>query len=369
MKTVLLAGLIFFAAVTGTAQPDDYNGPAKITVKAFWDVVTKLEKSVTNGGSSLDADNLVGLFRKIEDIKKKDPAYNVSPMQAKAKELAAGMQQVKKGNEAAVQDSRDKTKNYNKVNELLRSLFEVSVDVSTYDLAKVTATIDAYKQRMEELLKLDMSMNKKDLERELRYINAAAKHAEKDLAELETHVRGAINADYALAEYYELQFNQAHWDAAQRVYPAEESFKTAFQLASKLLKGLGSPDDIKAMASKSKEQKIKDTRVPVGVVSDVALEKIFVETFNKYHGEEFKGTAFKAVILSNDWSVERHEVTGIVTGRIRKGAVVYKGKDGKCYLVMSFFIRQEYAGSSFLANTLSAYPVMGSYEMICSNVK
>ncbi|MCX6320138.1 MAG: hypothetical protein NTW29_22855 [Bacteroidetes bacterium] len=369
MKTVVLAVLIFCCTLTGTAQPGDYNGPAKITVKAFWDGAAKLEKSVANGGSALDGDNLVGLFRKIGDTKQKDPSYDVSAMEAKAKELSAGMGRIKKNNEAAVQNNQDKRMIYNKVSELLRSLFEVSVDVSTHDLPKVTATINAYKQRTEELLKLDMSQNKKDLERELRYINASAKHAEKDLAELETHCRGAINADYALAEYYELQFHQARWDAAQRVYPAEESFKTAYQLATKLLKGLGSPDDIKAMASKSKEQKIKDTRVPAGLVSDAALEKIFVETFNKYHSEEFKGTAFKAVILSSEWSVERHEVTGIVTGRIRKGAVVYKGKDGKCYLVASFFIRQEYVGNSFLANTISAYPVMGSYEMLCANVK
>jgi hypothetical protein len=369
MKTVFLFAMLFFTAIAGYAQPDDYNGPAKITVKAFWDGVEKLEKSVVNGGSALDRDNLVGLFRKIDDARKKDPAYNVSAMESKVKELAAGMEKNKHKNEAAVQDNRDKTKNYNKVSELLRSLFEVSVQVSTYDLAKISATIAAYKQRMEELLKLDMSMNKKDLEKELRYINASAKHAEKDLAELESHIRGSVNADYALAEYYELQFNQAHWDAAQRVYPAEESFKTAYNLATKMLNSLGSPDDVRALASKSKEQKIKDTRVPAAVVADVALEKLFVETFNKYHGEEFKGTAFKAVTLSNDWSVERHEFTGIVTGRIRKGAVVYKGRDGKCYLVASYFIRQEYVGSSFINTTTSAYPVMGSYEMVCSNVK
>lgn len=369
MKTVLLAVVVLFGALTANAQPDDYNGPAKITVKAFWDGVAKLEKSISNGGSALDADNLVGLFRKIDDTKKKDPAYNVAAMESKVKELAAGFQKNKSKNEVAIQENRDKTKTYNKVSELLRSLFEVSVQVSTYDLSKVTATIDAYKQRMEELLKMDMSMNKKDLEKELRYINASVKHAEKDLSELETHCRGAINADYALAEYYELQFNQAHWDAAQRVYPMEESFKTAYQLATKLLNSLGSPEDIKAMASKSKEQKIKETRVPAAVVTDAALEKVFVETFNKYHGEEFKGAAFKGVILSSDWSVERHEFSGVVTGRIRKGAVVYKGKDGKCYLVASFFIRQEYVGSSFLNTAVSAYPVMGSYEMVCANVK
>jgi len=369
MKSIAVLLFSLLLVKPGTAQPGDYDGPAKITVKAFWDGVAKLEMSVSNGGSSLDRDNLVGLFRKIDDIKKKDPAYDVSAMQTKVKELAAGMGKIKKGNEAAVQDNREKTAIYNKVNELLRSLFEVSIQVSTYDLAKVSETIAAYKLRTEELLKMDMSMNKKDLERELRYINASAKHAEKDLAELDAHCRGSVNADYALAEYYELQFNQAHWDAAQRVYPAEEKFKAAYQLATKLLTALGSADDIKAMASKTKEQKIKDTRVPAAVVTDAALEKLFVETFNKYHGEEFKGTAFKAVVTTSDWSVERHDITGIVTGRIRKGSVVYKGKDGKCYLVVSFFIRQEYVGSSFLSNAISAYPVMGSYEMLCTNVK
>jgi hypothetical protein len=369
MKTFLLSVFIFCFVFSGIAQPDSYNGPAKITVKAFWDGVAKLEKSVANGGSALDGDNLVGLFRKIDDTKKKDPAYNVSDMESKVKALAADLGKIKKKNEASLQDNRDKTINAQKVGELLRSLFEVSVQVSTYDLAKVQETIAAYKKRTDELLSMDMSMNKKDLERELRYINASAKHAEKDLAELESHCRGSVNTDYALAEYYELQFNQAHWDAAQRVYPAEESFKTAWQLATKLLNSLGTAEDVKALSSKSKEQKIKDTRVPAGQVTDAALEKLFVETFNKYHGEEFKGTAFKAVVTSSDWSVERHELTGIVTGRIRKGAVVYKGKDGKCYLVISFFIRQEYVGSSFINNTTSAYPVMGSYEMLCSNVK
>lgn len=62
------------------------------------------------------------------------------------------MNKNEKKNETAVQDSRDKTKNYQKVSELLRSLFEVSVQVGTYGLNKAPAGIAAYQQRTEELL-------------------------------------------------------------------------------------------------------------------------------------------------------------------------------------------------------------------------
>ena len=59
MKTMFLSITIFFLSLSLYAQPRDYNGPAKITVKAFWDGAAKLEKSIAGGGSSLDAKNNV----------------------------------------------------------------------------------------------------------------------------------------------------------------------------------------------------------------------------------------------------------------------------------------------------------------------
>jgi uncharacterized protein YbaA (DUF1428 family) len=164
-------------------------------------------------------------------------------------------------------------------------------------------------------------------------------------------------------------YNQAYWDAAQKVYPNESEFKKAYTLASSLLQGLGSIDDVHKLASKSKQQKITDTKLPVAAMKDAALEKMFMDAFNKYHGEEFKGTASKAVLTSDDWSIERNGITGIVTGRVRRAVIVYKGKDGKCYLTANFFLHQEYVGNSYSSTATSKFPIMGSQEMLCGNVK
>lgn len=365
--------LVLFAILTTMiihAQPDpSYSGPAKITVKAFWDGAAKLEKSIAGGGSSLDADNLAGLKRKIDDVKKKDVAFSTSGMEEKVKTLADGIEALKQKNDAAIQAFKNKTAVSRQVGQLLSELFEVSVQVSTSDLPTIETEIAGYKKKLTELLPLDKGMNKADMEKQLSNARGSVKHAEKDLTELDNRCHTSPNTDYAKVQYYELIYNQAYWDAAQQIFPEEPAFKTAYNLAGKLLGGLGSLADIEKMASKTKEQKIKDTRLPAAAVKDAALEKIFVDAFNKFHGEEFKGTAFKAVITSDDWSVERNDITGIVTGRMRRAVIVYKDKEGKCFLTGNLFIRQEYVGSSYTGAVQSPYAIMGSQQMLCENVK
>lgn len=369
MKTLLLA-LFLVSSLVIKAQPaSEYNGPAKITVKAFWDSADKLEKSIANGGSSLDADNFAGLRRKIDDIKRKDASFDTTPLEEKVKSIATGLSGLRQKAEVAVQANKESTAVYRRVAQLLSELFEISVQVGTYDLQRIEAVIAGYKKKLPELLALDRSMNRSELQRQLINNRSSAKHAERDLAELDNHCRTSVNVEYAKAEYYELIYSQAFWDAARQVYPEEESFKKAYDLATKLLSGLGSIADVEKIASKSKEQKIKDCRLPAAAVKDAALEKTFVDAFNKFHGEEFKGTAFKAVVTSDDWSVERNDIMGIVTGRVRRAIVVYKDKEGKCFMSTNFFIRQEYVGNSYTGAVKSAFPVMGSQQILCENAK
>lgn len=369
MRTYFIL-LFLLPAASLKAQPGgEYSGPAKVTVKAFWDGASKLEKSIANGGSAMDADNLAGLKRKIDDVKKKDASYNTSEMEAKISVFTEGLEAIKQKTANAVQANKNKSAVSRRVGQLLSELFQVSVQVSTSDLSTIEAEINEYKNKLKELLTLDRATNTTEVEKQLGNNRVSVKHAEKDLTELENRCRTSANADYAKVQYYELIYNQAYWDAAQQVYPQEESFKKAYALATKLIAGLGSKADVEKMASVSKEQKIKDTRLPKPAIKDAALEKTFVDAFNKFHGEEFKGTAFKAVITSEDWSIERHEITGIVTGRIRRAVIVYKDKEGKCFLTGNFFLRQEYVGSSFTGAVQSPYPVMGSQQMLCENVK
>ncbi len=366
----LIFALVFvFCSITAWAQPGDYNGPAKITVKAFWDGAARLEKSIAAGGSAMDEDNLAGLKRKIDDIKRKDATFTTSEMEEKVKLFAGQLEAIKQKTANGIQAAKNKTATSRRVGQLLSELFEVSVQVSTRDLPTIEEKINAYKNKLAEALTLDRSTNKSEMEKQIGNARGSARHAEKDLTELESRCRTSPNAENAKVNYYELIFNQAYWDAAQKIFPDEQAFSSAYTLATKLLTGLGSKADVEKMAARSKEQKIKDCRLPAGAIKDAALEKMFVDAFNKFHSEEFKGTAFKAVITSPDWSVERNELTGIVTGRVRRAVIVYKDKQGKCFLTANFFLRQEFVGNSYSGAVQSPFPVMGSEEILCENVK
>ena len=373
MNRIILFFLFLSFITVSSAQDPGYDGKAKIAVQSFWGITEKLDKKIAEEGANLDLrmleDNCGGLSRKIELIKKQDPAYNTASMETKLQALMDGIVGLKNKSNTAIQDRHDQTMNMQKAGKLLFSLFEVSVQVDNAALPTIKQKIEDYKKRTTDLLAMDRSMNKSDLEKQLKILKVNYPHADHDLNELDRRCREQTNTANAEVQYYELLFNQAHWDAAQQIYPDEPDFKKAYALATKLLQGLGNIDDVHNIASKSKQQKINDTRLPAPAIKDAALEKMFMQAFNKYHGEEFKGTATRAVITSDDWAIERNEITGIVTGRIRRAVIVFKDKDGKCYLTANFYLRQEYVGNSFSESAKSIYPIMGMQEMLCSNVK
>ncbi|MEP7238899.1 MAG: hypothetical protein ABI685_13565, partial [Ferruginibacter sp.] len=202
----------------------------------------------------------------------------------------------------------------------------------------------------------------------LQRIKNSNKNGGRDLYAIDSRCREQTAPENAERDYYEMMLNQAYWDAAQKLYPDEPDFKITYQLATKLLQGLGTLEDVHTLAAKSKQKKISDTKLPTAVVKDAALERMFIDAYNNRYGSEDKATAIKAVITTDDWQIERNEVTGIVTGRIRRGVLVLKKADGKCYLTSYFNIHQEYVGSSFSATAKPIYG-FGSQEMLCENVK
>lgn len=91
--------------------------------------------------------------------------------------------------------------------------------------------------------------------------------------------------------------------------------------------------------------------------------------FNGKYGNTYKGTALKAVLLQDGWTIERHNISGVITGRNRIGQLAYKGADGKCYLLPNpIYIYQAYIGGSF-SNTEVIYNGFSGEEMLCENVK
>jgi len=363
MKVLLLIGAMISLYTTLSAQDTNYNGPAKITVKAFWDGAAKLEQSIAAGGSNLDRDKLVNLGKKIQDTKIKDAGYNTAAMEAKFRTLGEGIVSLKLSVDKAKQQadalsvSRDATEK--KVNELLTFLFDGNKD------DHVPA---AMKAKTAEMLTLDRSANTSQLKIWLGRLKKNAEEALVRYPKLEKICREQTKLIEAQNYYRHFLSYQSYWDAAQKIFPEEGSFKNTYSLISNIINGLGTEDNLQVLIAKNAEQKMKDTRLPEAKIKDAALEKLFMNAYDQMYGASHKGKAVKAIIVSDDWQIQRHEVTGIVTGRLRKGAIVYKNSDGECRLIEEFFIQQEYVGNSFVA-TKSVYAVGKGQQMLCENVK
>jgi hypothetical protein len=368
MKQFIFLVLSILIINISYSQDADYNGSAKADVKAFWDEAMKLEQSIATGAKA-DGAKIVGLARKIQDVKARDAAYNTAAMEAKYKKLSEKLVAAKPKTGLTIQDRHDMAMKSQQVAKILNSLFHISTQVDNGRLKTIKQEIEDYKTKTDEVLTMDTSNNKSELRQHLAQLKISFKSTENDLLELDRRLREQTKPENAEVKYYEILYKQAYWDAAQRIYAGEENFKKAYLLATKLLQGLGSIDDVHKIATKSKQQKINDTKLPLAAMKDAAMEKMFMDAFNKYHGEEFKGTAMKAILTSDDWSIERNEITGIVTGRVRRAVIVYKGSEGKCYLTANFFLHQEYVGNTFSSSPTSKFPIMGSQEMLCSNVK
>ena len=167
--------------------------------------------------------------------------------------------------------------------------------------------------------------------------------------------------------YYEMQAEQIYWNAAQQTFPDEPVFAEAYKSVSNLAKKYGSLDKIAGQNKINNADKIKSQVLPQAMIKDPALEKLFIDAFNKRYATEYKGTAIKAIMIQSDWQTERNKISGIVTGRIRQGAIVYKTSEGKCFLVSIVHVYQDYIGNSF-QNAKAVYAQDGQ-EMLCENVK
>jgi hypothetical protein len=223
------------------------------------------------------------------------------------------------------------------------------------------------KAKTEEILALDRS-GYSGFEVWLKRIRKKAEEGQIRYPKLEKICKEQTKLIEIQNYYRHFQSYQAYWDAAQKIFPEEASFSKTYSLITNILNGLGTEDNLQALITKNYEQKVKETRLPAAKVKDAALEKLFMEAYDKMYSESFKGKATKAIIVSDDWQIQRNEVTGIVTGRLRKGAIVYKNSEGQCRLVEEFFIQQEYVGNSFVA-TKSVYAVGKGQEMLCEYVK
>ena len=168
--------------------------------------------------------------------------------------------------------------------------------------------------------------------------------------------------------YYELLLNQEYWDAARKVFPSKSNFGKLYTEITAVITKLGTPEQRAENAAKTLTAKIDSERMPKAEVRDAKLEKLFEEVFNaETRGKKLQRTFLRAVIISSDYYINRHKITGIVLGRYRNGSIAFKdGADDKCKYGQ-YSIYQEYVGGKFAEKAGGSYD-LNLGEIRCENV-
>lgn len=110
------------------------------------------------------------------------------------------------------------------------------------------------------------------------------------------------------------------------------------------------------------------TRNPVWDSPLRALSADGLATLRQYsQGRSNPETYLTLEVVSADWSVMRHNLTGVVTGRSIGAVTVARFPDGRC-LVYGTSLRQEYVGGDF-APTLTTNGTGGGAGIPCPAVE
>jgi hypothetical protein len=364
-KGILFFTVLFFTSTVYAQNTDYFN---KLAAEA---------KTLIERKSFIGAQTKIGqLEKEVNKIKTATPSFNPTDLEAEIKNLKDNLTAAREKREVEKNANQDGTINAVKIKKLLDDVFNIGA-FSFGDLETAQAENDAYKAQVNELLAMKdrlasyIADMKKGNDYE-RFVGKMKISYDRNFSTFTERVQRIMEQSTGAGSnwknvYYEMQAEQIHWEAAQQVFPDEPKFTEAYQKITSLANKYGSLDKIAGQNKVNNAEKIKNQLLPAAIVKDANLEKMFVDAFNKRYATEYNGTATKAIMLQTDWQTERNSITGIVTGRIRQGAIVYKGNDGKCYLVSIVHVYQEYIGNSF-QNTKAVYAQNGQ-EMLCDNVK
>ncbi len=363
MKTVFLAAITVLLTISAVAQDFAYTGPAEREVKSFWINAMSIQKTKKY------AEGVAVLEEKLKAVKQKDPAYKTDKMEAEITKWKD-----KAGTAASAPQAQPDFSNMSptqkaiKADQLLRKLFdETPINVSTGTLPAMEFKFNDYTGLLNQYIALNTKPQERDIKRTKTIIEKMVYNTNNDISKIERSNGQNTGEDDAKANYYLAKYHQLYWDAAVKIFPEESSYADEYKVITELVNKNGSLDAMKATMNKNNEAEIKSRKLPTAGVKDTKLEKVLTDGFNAKYGD--KATALKVVLVQNGWTTLRNNISGVVTGRERSAKLVYKAKDGKCYLLDDYiFIHEDYIGSSF-TNTKAVFNGLFGSEMLCENVK
>lgn len=352
-----------------------YAGPAKNNVESFWQNGSKSPENMSENELNVAIGNMQNSLNR---TKEKDPAYNVAEMEKTLEKFKSQRKelQVAEANKYTgykVKDSQKPSSISNDPGKLFEDLFEnenLQAGAGMVTGEKLKSRMEQYNAKANKLISMDYSDAKIKHNRMSKgTINGMKMKTEKEINDVDVMLGKFRDKEAMEVGYYTIQFHLAYWDAAQKVFSEEGSYKEMYEKVKATADKMGSLESMKGKADANNTQYIKDTKLPAPVVKDAKLEKILTDGFNKKFSSQFKVNALKAVLTQDGWTTLRNPITSVITGRERSAKIAYKGEDGKCYVLIDYvFIHEEYIGGAF-TNTKAVYNGLDGKEMLCENVK
>ncbi len=328
------------------------NTEANSEASAGGDVITRKLKII--------ADNAK---RQIEHIKKRDPGYDVSKMEALIQPYFDAQQALVDANNKRMKasifhDSDDGCYGLFKKNTTteFRQTGNVEEDTKTH-----IAQLEAYNKLLENILKNHMA----GVDACHDYIKTRTDDAKQRLAELIRKME-IIDAEIGVKQLYrELLGEKAYWKAAMQLYPDINGAAEVHTAIQKQIQSIGGLDGLLAKAKARKMERLKNTFMPKAIVVNAALEAEFKEAFL---AEGWGETIIKINIQTREWSVVRNSLTGTILYRTQSAAIVAKQKSGNC-VMYDYTIKQQHSGSGYSSvSSRSSHGVLAD-EFLCENAR
>lgn len=341
--TIGILAIAFQMSITAQETPT-----GKKFAETFWKAISEGRENAAK--SALDS------------VKRREPNFDASKMESALAEL--------KGNITSKREAgRDATRANIDARNILEKLFESNIQTDSFaEYETIKSSIDESKKLTAQILAMDPASIQKHLDSALHSIEFRFTRNPDNHADTFRQINEAQDSRNAEAMYFELLLNQEYWDAARKIFPTKSNFSKAYNEISSAISKLGTPEQRAKTAAKNLTAKIDSERMPKAEVNDAKLEKLFEEVFNaESKAKKLDRTFLRSVIISSDYYINRHKITGIILGRYRNGSIAYKdGADGKCKYGQ-YSIYQEYVGGRFAEKAGGSYD-LNVGEIRCQNV-
>lgn len=360
MKSIFLFLLLAFS-VPAIAQSDSTASPAKNSINSFWKQINKLKAMESSSGQF--ESSLQMAFTYLNNTKKQDPNWNTAKMDAAYSAQDSRLKEARGKVTADRKAASDRSRLAREISDSIFSGMPYNGNQwhSAADSRDNKARRDLHYKNVAHFSSMNPDTTDSEMQANCRILANETSGAKKELKDNANCLRTWADSS-AMGCYERMLALEAYWYGATTIFPGNPSIRQTYSEIRDTVKAFGSVENVWSIINKNYKNRGSKVFMPAAVRTDAALEADFRKVFEAQGWNE---TILKINLLTSDWIIVRHPVSGVITGREQSAAIAAKNKNGDCILY-TFYIVQDYDGSRYLSSRRASH---NSNWISCENVK